>query len=147
MSTPEFTKSSRARCAIHSRVNAIRICSVPRLRGQNALVKISSWDKAMVRAEYFCKPDHFWFLATFGHVLGMTLWWRPQVPTTQTCCGSTNLAPRYRVRCPLGLLRLINTSRKALCETTNVTWRFLQPSLKRFSRGVRSATQFLHGHL
>jgi hypothetical protein len=47
---------------IYSRETAIRIYSVPRFRGKNQFVKISSWAKVMGLAEYFCRPDHFLFL-------------------------------------------------------------------------------------
>ena len=49
--------------AIYSRDTAIRISSVPRFRRKNPFVKISSWAKVMSAAKYFCRPDHFWFLA------------------------------------------------------------------------------------
>ena len=77
MAPQVYANSSRARCAIYSCDTAIRICSVPRLTCKNRFVKISSWDKVMSLAEYFCHLYLFGF-SKYGHILGITLWWRPQ---------------------------------------------------------------------
>jgi hypothetical protein len=49
-----YANNAHARCAIHSRDTAIRICSVPQLIHKNLFVKISSWNTVMSLAEYFC---------------------------------------------------------------------------------------------
>jgi hypothetical protein len=67
-------------------------------------------------------------------ILGKTLYSGPKRRPGRQAHGSTALALRHHVQCPPDFLGLVNTSRKTLCETTSVTWRLLQPFLKRFSR-------------
>jgi hypothetical protein len=54
-----YANSARARSAIYSRDNAIRISSIPRFGRKNPFVKIPSWDKIMGFAEYFCRLFQF----------------------------------------------------------------------------------------
>jgi hypothetical protein len=66
--------------------------------------------------EYFCRPDHFWILSKYGHILGKTLCSGPSRQPGRQAHGGTALAPRYHVRCPWDFLGLINTSRTSLAK-------------------------------
>jgi hypothetical protein len=81
----------------------------------------------------------------YGHILGKTLCSGPRGQLGRQAHGGTALASRHHVRCPWDFLGLINTSRTSLVQKkTSVTPHFLQPFLKRFSRGpIRGANLFL----
>jgi hypothetical protein len=108
--------SSRARCAIHLSDTAIRIYSVPQFNFKKRFVKISSWDKVMGLAEYFCRPFQFWFFVQYGHILYKTLFSGPRRRPGRQAHGSTGLAPRHHVWCPWDFLGLINTPRARLVQ-------------------------------
>jgi hypothetical protein len=146
MGTPGFANSSRARCAILSRDTGIRICSVPRLTRKKPLVKMSSLDKVMGLAEYFCRPLLVW-ISKYGHTLGKTLCSCPRRQPGRQGHWSTGLAPRHNVRCPWDFLGLINTSRTSLVRNNERYLAFSPAVSEAFLEDTRSCTQFLLLHL
>jgi hypothetical protein len=81
--TPQvYANSSRARCAIYSRDTTIRICSVPRLNRRNPFIKITSRDKVMGLAEYFCQPLLVWISQIWRYPWQNPMW-RPHAVAWQ----------------------------------------------------------------
>ena len=60
MTTQVYANSSLARFVIYSCDTVILICSVPQLTCKNPFVEISSWNKVLSLAEYFCLPLLVW---------------------------------------------------------------------------------------
>jgi hypothetical protein len=100
-----YGDSSRARSAIHSRDTVIRICNVPQLKRKICLSKSHHGAKVGALQNIFAGLFNEPFLK-YGHILGITLWWRPQAPTWQACRWEHRPSSSAACAVPIGPSRI-----------------------------------------
>jgi hypothetical protein len=127
------------RCAIHLRGTAIRISSVPRFTSNIPFVKIPSWDKVMGFAEYFCRPDHFWILSKYGHILGKTLCSGPGRRPGQASPWGHKPSSSAPCAVPMRLSRIDQHIKDEPCAKQPALIGVSSSRFSSVSRGVRSA--------
>jgi hypothetical protein len=124
--------------------------SVLRFIRKKQFVKMSSWDKfirVMGLAEYFCRPDYFWFSSKYGHILGKTLCSGLRRRPRRQAHGSTDLALRRHVGCAWDFLGLVNTSRTSLVQKNERYLAFPAAVTQAFLEVSDLRSQFLPHHL
>ena len=93
-------------------------------------------------AEYFCQPDHFWFLAKYGRILGKTLCSGPRNRQGQTSPWEHRPSSSAPCAVPMILSRIDQHIRDEPCAKLRALLGVSSSRYSSVSRGVRSAGLF-----